>query len=116
MGCVHAVPCARHGPRYGIEELESRLVRIHWRCNRVYHGHADDLVHERVGLSHPRGWQTDVQPLLSLPAVIRVDDFVGSFRFTGWDAVLEPVAAPASSSAEKQTVLSGDARPVLHRH
>src|SRR5262252_6538191 len=109
MGRVHAIPGARDGPCDGLEEFEGWLVRVSGRGERLYDRDGDDLVHERAGLSDCGGRQADVQSVLGVSAVVRVDDFVGCLWFAVRDAVFESAATAASSFAEEQTVFAGHA-------
>src|SRR2546421_6242064 len=115
MGCIYAFPRARDGSRDGFEKFKSGLVRIPWRCDRLCHRHVDDLVHERDRLSHRRRGQADVQPVLSLSTVLRVNDLIRRVWFVVWNVLLKPASSTASSVTEEQTVFVGYARPLLHR-
>src|SRR5437868_2723533 len=100
MGRVHPVPCAWDGSGDGLEEFQSRLVCVSGRSERLYERDADDLVHERGGLSARGGRQADVQPVFGFSAVIRVDDFAGRVWVVVWDVVFESAASAASSVVE----------------
>src|SRR5438105_12967362 len=101
MGCLHPFPGARHGSGYGIKKFESRLVCVPRRCEWLRNRDVDDLVHERARLSDCGRWQADVQPLLGLPAIIRINNFVWCLRIVVRDVVFEPATAAASSLIEE---------------
>src|SRR6266404_2324660 len=108
MGCVYALPSARDGPSNGVEEFQGGLVCVPRGRGRLCQRHADDLVHERVRLSH-RDWrQTHVQPPFRIPAILRIDHSIWGIRIALWNVVSESVATFASSFTQEQAFLAGD--------
>ena len=75
------VPRARHGQGDGHEELEGRLVRVHWRGGRLHHRDVDDLVDERLStIPIVIGGKPMFSPFCRLPALLRTDDSLWRFR------------------------------------
>src|ERR1043166_9742083 len=70
LGCFRALYSARHGQGYGVEELEGRLVLVYWRGHRLHQRDDNDLVDERLRLSHPHRRQANVPPLRRISAFL----------------------------------------------
>src|SRR5262245_32809659 len=108
MGRVYAVSGPRYGPGDGVKEFESRLVCVYRRCDWLRHRDADDLVHECFRLSNRDRRQTPVQPTLSIPPFLRINDSIRRIRVTVWHVVSESAPTVAPSFTEEQTFFAGN--------